>query len=184
MRQSIELPLGTYEEALGWVGRERSVQFAEVPVNWPMIKVFASLLEDPNPAYWDEDAGRFLWGGVVAPPAMLHAWLMPLQWRPQGAEVCTTLAAMVPLPGNTLINVSVETTYSGPIREGTHLNLTERIVSISPEKRSRLGRGHFITSAGIYRDQQGHELACHTNTLFRYSPSEEDVSGGDHAAVS
>lgn len=174
MRHTIDLPLGTYEEALTWVGRERSVQFAEVPVNWPMIKVFASLIEDGNPAYWDEEMARSLWGGVVSPPAMLHAWLMPLQWRPQGADACTTLAAMVPLPGNTLINVSVETVYSCPMREGAHLNLTERILSVSPEKRSRLGPGHFVKSLGIYRDERGHELARHTNALFRYTTDDDN----------
>jgi hypothetical protein len=174
MAAPVDLPFGTYEDALTWVGRERSVQFAEAPVNWPMIKVFASLLEDGNPAYWDEERARSSWGGIVSPPAMLHAWLMPLPWRPHGADECTTLAAQVPLPGDTLINVSVETVYSRPIPEGTHLNLTERILSVSPEKRSRLGPGHFVTSLGIYRDQCGREIARHTNTLLRYTADHGD----------
>ncbi|HTK62095.1 MAG TPA: hypothetical protein VL595_06950, partial [Pseudonocardia sp.] len=48
-----DLPRGSYEDALLWVGREREVQFAEVAVNHPMVKVFAAMVEDGNRSYWD-----------------------------------------------------------------------------------------------------------------------------------
>jgi acyl dehydratase len=164
-----DLPIGTYEEGLTWVGHQRAVHFAEVPVNAPMVKVFAALVEDGNPGYWDEDFARRRWGGILSPPAMLHVWLMPLQWRPQGAETYRNLGLEVPLPGNTLINAAVDTTFHHPIRVGDHLNLTERIVSVSPEKHSRVGVGHFVASEATYRNQCGIQVARQTNTLFRYS---------------
>ena len=47
------------------------------PVNQPMIRHWATALEDHNPVYVDPDftkASRF--GGIVAPPLMLQTWTM------------------------------------------------------------------------------------------------------------
>jgi acyl dehydratase len=163
-----ELPQGSYEEALSWVGHQREIQLAEVPVNWPMIKVYAAMLEDPNRSYWDEQFAKQVWGEVIAPPGMLHVWLMALQWRPDGADPPYPLCAMVPLPGDTLINTKTETTFHEPMRLGDRLNMRERVESISPEKETRLGKGHFVKTLAQYRTQQGTLVAEHVNTLLRY----------------
>jgi hydroxyacyl-ACP dehydratase HTD2-like protein with hotdog domain len=155
---------------LSWVGREREIQFAEVAVNWPMVKVFAAMVEDGNRSYWDEDFARRVWGDVVAPPGMLHVWLMALQWRPEGAAAPYPLCAMVPLPGDTLINTRTRTEFHAPMRVDDHLNMVEKVESISPEKATRLGRGHFVTTVARYRNQRGALLAEHTNVLLRFSP--------------
>jgi hypothetical protein len=168
VKHLLPLPRGSYEDALAWVGREREVQFAEVSVNWPMVKVFAAMVEDGNRSYWDgEFAGR-VWGGVVAPPGMLHVWLMALQWRPGGAGLPYPLCAMVPLPGDTLINTGTRTVFHAPMRVGDHLNMVERVESVSAEKVTRLGRGHFVTTLARYRNQGGVLVGEHTNTLLRF----------------
>ncbi len=141
------------------------MQFAEVPVNWPMVKVFAALVEDGNRAYWDENNA---WGGIIAPPGMLHVWLMELQWSPDGVGTPYPLCAMVPLPGDTLINTRTRTVFHAPMRVGDRLNMTERVESVSPEKTTRLGRGHFVTTLASYRNQHGDLLGEHTNVLLRY----------------
>ena len=33
---------------------DQRTRFADEPVNGPMIRLYASVLEDGNPAYWDE----------------------------------------------------------------------------------------------------------------------------------
>jgi acyl dehydratase len=166
--QAFPLPRGTYDEALQWVGRERETAVAEVPVNWPMIKAYAAMLEDPNSSYWDERFAERAWGGVIAPPGMLHVWLMALQWRPEGADPPYPLCAMVPLPGDTLINTSTRTTFHAPMRVGDHLRMVERVESISPEKLTRLGRGHFVTTLARYRTRHDVLVAEHVNTLLRF----------------
>lgn len=164
----LPLPRGSYEDALEWVGREREIQFAEEPVNRAMVKVFAAMVEDANRSYWDEGFARRVWGAPIAPPGMLHVWLMPLQWRPDGAGWPYPLCAMVPLPGDTLINTRTRTVYHAPMRVGDHLNMVERVESVSPPKTTRLGQGHFVTTLARYRDQSGTLLAEHTNVLLRY----------------
>ena len=48
------------------------------PVNEPMIRQWCDAMGDRNPIYWSEDEGaKTLHGGVVAPPTMLQAWILP-----------------------------------------------------------------------------------------------------------
>jgi uncharacterized protein len=161
---------GTLEQARAMIGTATPVRFAPVPVNVGMIRHFASLVRDDNPAYWDEEFADRVWGGVVAPPAMLLTWLMPMEWTPSGQEVVAPLPGQIPLPGETFINASHDCEYLAPIRAGDHLNMTEELVEVSDEKATSLGRGHFVTTVSTYRNQHGDVVARATNVLYRYTP--------------
>lgn len=162
------LTFGTYEEALTWVGRTSEANVGEVPVNGPMVKIYCSAVQDANPSYWDEGFAHEHWDGTVAPPGMLQTWTIPLQWRPDGRRTIAIMAAKVPLPGDKPINVSTDFEFFLPVREGMLLTMTDRLEAISPEKTTKVGIGHFITSISEYRDQHGTLLARSTNVLFRY----------------
>lgn len=166
------LNFGTYEEALGWIGRSTEANIGEVPVNGPMIKIYCSAVQDPNPSYWDEDFARDAWGGIVAPPGMLQTWTIPMQWKPGGRRTISVMAAKVPLPGDKPINVSTEFEYFEPVREGMVITMIDRLEAISPEKTTKIGTGHFITSVSEYRDQHGTLLSRSTNVLFRYKAND------------
>jgi acyl dehydratase len=171
----VEFPIGTYEDAVKMIGVQQEVRFGEAPVSWALIKAFAAMIEDPNVTYWDEERARQLWGSVVAPPGMLHAWVMPLLWRPEGKDERTALAARVPLPGTSLINVSTDVEYFRPVRVGETINVVETLVSVSEEKATRLGVGHFVTSVAVYRNGEGAKIADYYNTLYRFTPSGVDA---------
>jgi uncharacterized protein len=161
---------GTYEDAQSWIGYTQEIEFGVVPVNEGMIKTFAALLEDGNPSYWDEDIAGRIWGGLISPPAMLHVWLMPLNWTPKPSPTTrvSSLSILVPLPGDTIINSSTDTRYFRPIRAGDRLNFVEQVTAVSPQKKTRLGTGHFVTTVGTYRTQAGKLVAVHTNVAVRY----------------
>ncbi len=165
-----ELPVGTYSDALKMVGFEQEVRYSELPVDRSMVAYFCALLEDPNPCYWDPQEAERLWGSLIAPPAMLHVWLMPLPWRPQGADHRFALAMTVPLPGRDLINVGVDVTYEDHVRVGDTMSVVERLDSVGPEKSTRLGVGHFIVTTAVYRNGDGKVIGTLENTLFRYEP--------------
>ena len=167
-----KLPIGTYEEALTWVGRESTVLFSPMPVNECRIKTFVALLQDGNRSYWDPRAYESVWSGHPAPPGMLLTWLMPLCWHPDGAEKLLPLLTRVPLPGRTLINVETDTEFHRPVFIGDRLNRVERILGVSEEKRTRLGVGHFVSSVAHYRDQAGVEVATESMQMLRYEPGE------------
>ena len=164
------LPVGTYEDALKMVGFEQEVRYSEVPVDRAMIAYFCASLEDPNPTYWEPALSERLWGGLVAPPAMLHVWVMPLPWRPQGADHRFALAMTVPLPGREIINVGVDVAYEEHVRVGDTVSVVERLDSVGPEKSTRLGVGHFIVTTATYRTGAGVLIGTLENTLFRYEP--------------
>jgi acyl dehydratase len=163
-----QLPRGTYEEALTWVGRERAVQFAPMPVNEVRITLFVSMVRDANPAYWDPKSVP-VWAGRPAPPGMLLTWMMPLGWHPHGTKKVLPMCTEVPLPGDTLINVENETRFHRPIFVGDHVNVVDKVVSVSEEKQTRVGPGHFVETVATYRNQAGQLLATETLRLLRYS---------------
>jgi acyl dehydratase len=167
------LPLGAYEDALTMIGVQQEIQFGEVPVSLAMIKAFAAVVEDSSPAYWDTTEARRLWGGIVAPPGMLHGWVMPLVWRPGGREKRTALSARIPLPGTSLINVSTDVEYFDYVRPGDTVNVTETLTAVSEEKLTRLGVGHFVTTLAVYRTGTGVRIADYRNTLYRYTPHDQ-----------
>lgn len=152
---------GTAAEAADWVGRRSAVHAPEVPVNEAMVFNYCALLEDSNPRFWR---------GGESPPGMMQTWGLPLVWRPETDVRPYMFALEVPLPGTHIINTSVDVSFLGPVRFGDHVEMQETIVSISPEKNTRLGAGHFITTLASYF-VAGDLVATAENVLFRYLPA-------------
>ena len=163
--------MGTYEEGLRMIGARSEVRFSECEINWPMIKYYCALVEDANPSYWDREWAQQQWGGLIAPAGMLQVWLSRIQWKPGGVRPSPSLADSIPLPGDTLINVSTEAEFLRPMRIGDVLNVVDEVVAITPEKTTRLGTGHFVTTVATYRNQRGETVARNTNQLFRFTKS-------------
>ena len=168
---SYEFAFGTYEEAARMVGTRTEPRCAGSAVSGARIQHFASMVRDPNPAYWDAEFARRQWGGVVAPPALLMGLLMPPPWVPTGEPPTASIAVRVPLPGTAIINASNDVEYLSPVLEGDRLSVVEEVVSVSPEKTTRLGVGHFIETLETYSTGDGSPVAISRNSLFRYTPA-------------
>lgn len=166
------LAFGTYEDALRMVGATGEVRTAATAVSGARIQLFAAMVRDGNRSYWDADYARQRWGGLLAPPAMLMSWAVPPPWHPRGSRPAGSIALRVPLPGTTFINAANDAEFSQPIVEGDVLSVVEEVVAVSPEKRTRLGVGHFVETLETYRRQDGAVVATCRNTLFRFTPGE------------
>jgi acyl dehydratase len=166
-----EFAYGTYEDALGWVGRQTEPRYAGTAVSGARIQHFASMVRDPNLSYWDGDFAQRVWGGLIAPPALLTGLLMPPPWTPSGERPTASIAIQVPLPGVVIINASNEAEFLTPILEGDRLSIVEEVVSVSPEKTTRVGIGHFIETLETYYRGDGTLVATSRNILFRYTPA-------------
>lgn len=164
------LPLGTLEEARALVGRRTPLRAAPAEVSWGRIQQFCAMTRDANPSYWDPEFADNYWGGLVAPPAMLLAWLMPLEWSPWAALPEPMLMARIPLPGTSMVNRSNDTTFHLPVRVGDHLSVEEELSSVSDLKSTRLGDGHFLETLSVVRRQDDQVVAEVRNTLFRFTP--------------
>jgi acyl dehydratase len=164
------LPIGTLEDARAMIGQRTAPRLAEAEVSWGQVKSFCAMTHDGNPSYWEPEFATAQWGGLVAPPAMLMTWLMPLEWSPQSSTPQPMLPARVPLPGPSMINGSNDTTYFLPVMVGDRLTVEEEVVSVSDEKTTRLGVGHFVETLSVYRNQRSEVVAEVRNTLFRFTP--------------
>lgn len=170
---SYEFAFGTYEEALAMVGVASEPRFAGTAVSASRIQHFAAMVRDDNPSYWDQEFASAIWGGLVAPPALLMGLLLPPPWLPTGQPPVPSIAIRVPLPGTTFINASNEVEFLMPILEGDRLSVVEELASVSPEKRTRLGIGHFVETRDTYRRADGSPVATSRNTLFRFTPADD-----------
>ena len=168
---SYKLAFGTYEDALRMVGVATEPRIAGTVVSAARIQMFAATIQDANPSYWDDDFATQNWGGLVAPPALLMGWLTPLPWEPGGRPPAAAIAIRVPLPGTTFINAANEAEFPLPIIEGDRLTVVEEVVSVSPEKKTKLGSGHFVETMDTFTRQDGAVVATNRNTLFRFTPA-------------
>jgi acyl dehydratase len=167
---SYELAFGTYADALRMVGVATKPRTAGTVVSAARIQMFAATVRDGNPSYWDAGFATRTWGGLLAPPALLMGWLTPPPWEPTGRPPVSAIAIRVPLPGTTFINAANEAEFPLPIVEGDRLTFVEEVVSVSPEKQTRLGVGHFVETLDTFTRQDGAVVAKNRNTLFRFTP--------------
>lgn len=170
MTQSFDLAYGTYEDALRMVGTRTQPRYVGTAVSGARIQHFAAMVRDANPSYWDEEFAQRQWGGLVAPPALLMGWRIPPPWVPTEQPPASSIAIRVPLPGITFINASNEVDFPCTIIEGDRLHVVEEVVSVSPEKRTRLGAGHFVETCEEFHREDGTLVAVNRNTLFRFTP--------------
>jgi uncharacterized protein len=168
---------GTYQDALKMVGARTQPRVAGTVVSGARIQHFAALVRDSNPAYWDHDFATKVWGGLVGPPALLMGWVIPQPWAPDGIRPEAGIAIRVPLPGRTFVNASNEAEFLIPVVEGDRLSIVEEVVSVSPQKTSKLGVGHFIQTLDTFQRDDGAVVALNRNTLFRFNPGEASDGG-------
>lgn len=146
-----------------------------------MIRHFVEAVGDENPVYIDDEAARASGRvGVVAPAAMLQAWTMQgLRQKlagggggAGGAGAQDELMALLASRGFTsVVATDCEQDYCRELRPGDRLTATSRIESVSAEKRTALGAGHFVTSRTEFRDEAGEVVGRMMFRILLYRPA-------------
>jgi uncharacterized OB-fold protein/acyl dehydratase len=148
------------------------------PVNVPMIRHLVQALGDTNPVYLDEGAAKgSVHGGVIAPPRSLQVWVMhglrTANGR-RGHSAQDHLMNLLDEAGFTsVVATNCEQEYFRPIRPGDHLSVESVIDSVSEEKATGLGVGHFVTTRQTYRDQHGNHVADMLFRILKFKPGEK-----------
>jgi uncharacterized OB-fold protein/acyl dehydratase len=161
---------------------------ARDPVNLAMIRHWCDAVDDRNPVYTDpEFAAGSIHGGIVAPPAMLQAWTMRGLRPPGGASSApgaqAQLLALLDGAGFTsVVATDCSQEYRRYLRPGDELTVETTIESVSPEKRTALGAGHFVTQRMVYRDQRGEEVATMRFRILKFRPGSGRDAGRSAAA--
>jgi uncharacterized OB-fold protein len=124
-----------------------------------------------------EFAAKSIHGGIVAPPTMLQAWtmrgLLPREVREaQSAAGALGVLRLLDEAGFTsVVATNCTQEYARYLRPGDLLNAETRIESISEEKQTALGPGHFVSQRTIYRDQRGEVVATLRFRLLKFRPA-------------
>lgn len=178
-------------------GRPTGAPFdAPDEVNQPMIRHWVEAMGDENPVYVDEAAARAAgFSGVVAPPTMLQAWTMRGYRRSmeieraraeadagagpprQGEDALDQLFGLLDEAGFTsVVATDCEQEYHRPLVLGDRLRAESVIETISPEKRTALGDGYFVTTRTDYRDREGDVVASMRFRILRFRPRSSPTS--------
>ena len=168
---SYELAFGTYEDALRMVGAKGEPRTAATAVSGARIQLFAAMVQDGNRSYWDAEFARQSMGRPARPAGLVDGVADTTAVAARGAgRRWRRWCCGCRLPGTTFINAANDVEFLQPIVEGDLLTVVEELVSVSPEKRTRLGVGHFVETLETYRRQDGAVVATCRNTLFRFTP--------------
>ncbi|MHB8680588.1 MAG: bifunctional MaoC family dehydratase N-terminal/OB-fold nucleic acid binding domain-containing protein [Acidimicrobiales bacterium] len=167
------------------------------PVNLAMIRHWVEAMGDENPVYLDDHAARAAgFAGVVAPATMLQAWIMrgykataeteraravraEAGTGSESAPAASTASAQDELFSllddagfTSVVATNCEQEYHRPLVLGDLLTVTSVVESVSPEKRTGLGDGHFVTTRLDYRDQDGGLVATMRFRILRFRPKD------------
>jgi uncharacterized protein len=144
------------------------------PVNQPMIRHWVEAVGDHNPIYTDPDvAEKSVHGEIVAPPVMLQAWVMRgVSPRPaSGGNARDELMRVLDDAGFTsVVATNCEQEYHRYLHLGDHLSTTTTIESVTDEKATGLGVGHFVTTRVDYRTDDGELVATMRFRILKFKP--------------
>ncbi len=173
------------DELQSLVGTRAEPRRAIDPVNRTMIRQWCEAMDDHNPVYRDPAAAeRSIHGGLVAPPAMLDAWMMIGQAPRslQGGQ-SSPLGAVLPRLDEAgfvgVVATNAEHEYERYLRPGDELTAHETLEAVSPEKKTGLGTGHFVTTVTEYRDADDRTVGRMRWSILKFRPN---VGAGAAAA--
>jgi len=169
------------EQLQAFVGREIGApDVARDPVNEAMIRQWCEALGDANPAYTEVDAAKAsVHAGLVAPPTMLQAWILPgvEMARPmaeQRQDLQKQLHLLLDAAGYAaVVATDCEQEYHRYLKPGDRVSATTVIQSISAEKATALGIGFFIDTRTTFRDQAGEEVGWMRFRVLKFKPHQQ-----------
>jgi acyl dehydratase len=169
------------KQRLRELAQESPPEAAPLEVNEYLIRHWCETLEDANPLYLDADYARSQGlRGVVAPlGAVMTTFTMPFRWpwppaesggRVPAPHIHYDVKAALDLPVGIIQSIEVEA--HAPLQIGDRVSVGQRLVSVSPWKKTRVGEGHFWTMDRLYRNQRGELVLRERMSAFGYGRQE------------
>jgi uncharacterized OB-fold protein/acyl dehydratase len=163
-----------YEKLKVFEGVSTGTQVGADAVNQAMIRHWVEAMGDQLPIYTDADAAaRTVHGQVIAPPVMLQAWVMRgVAPRPSvGGSKQDELMRLLDDAGfSSVVATNCEQEYDRMLHLGDHLRTRSVIDSISEEKTTGLGVGHFVTTRVEYETLDGEAVGRQLFRILKFRP--------------
>ncbi len=171
-----------YERIQEWVGRRGEPQVARDPVNLATIRRWVEAFDDDNPIYVDDKAA-FAEGleGVVAPPTMLDVWDKQGQrYERQAGNPQANVLTLLEQGGFTsTLAVNSELEFTRYLRPGEVVRSIQTLESVTEEKQTTIGAGHFVTARYRYETIDGDHVGEVVFRVLKFKPG----TGRDSDAV-
>ena len=166
---------------------ESPPEAAPLEVNEYLIRHWCETLEDGNPLYLDADYARSQgFRGVVAPlGSIMTTFSMQFRWpwppaeygdRDPALHIHYDVKEALNLPVGIIQSIDVEA-YT-PLQVGDRVSVGQRLVSVSPWKKTRVGEGHFWTMDRLYRNQHGELVLRERMSAFGYGRQRGAAAAG------
>jgi len=166
-----------YGELKAMIGQDQAEMMATDEVCKHMIRHWCEAMEDANPLYTDEEYARnSKYGSIIAPPPMIWSWVIPPLWPSSGRpELWESIFQACAKGGfDQVIDTDVEMEFYRPLFPGDRVTAVIKMYNVTEEKRTNLGRGHFITVESIYKDQKAELVCVQRVTLLIYKAGVSD----------
>jgi uncharacterized OB-fold protein/acyl dehydratase len=147
-------------------------------VNQAMIRHWVEAMGDTNPVYVDPDAAAAtVHGEIIAPPVMLQAWTMQGihgNVRIPGEESANPQTALLNLLESQgfvgVVATDCDQEYDRMLHLGDHLMTRSVVDSVSEEKATGLGVGHFVTTRIEYLTLDGEPVGRQLFRILKFRP--------------
>jgi acyl dehydratase len=160
-----------YDELKAMIGQDQPEMVATDEVCKQMIRHWCEAIQDANPLYTDEEyARKSRYGSIIAPPAMVQAWVIPPLWPPKEmpAVYRGVFEACARGGFDQVIDTDCEMEFVRPLFPGDRARAVTGVCGVTMEKDTRLGRGHFVTLESTYSNQRGEPVCVQRVTLLVY----------------
>jgi acyl dehydratase len=167
----------TDPEILSLFGADRvEIHPSAVPVSeWPIL-AWCRAMGDENPVYRDRDAARSHGHrDVFAPPVMMYSFTMPgLSAEPEDGLLATLRRGLSRHGFDSVLAANYEQEFITHVRLGDRLSRTTRFESMSDEKQTSVGAGHFVVMADEIVNQKGDLIGRQKMRILFFRPGVTD----------
>ncbi|MFT4519703.1 MAG: putative OB-fold protein [Halioglobus sp.] len=169
------------DEINSFVGKE---VYAATPaaddVNMPMIRQWAEVLGETNPAYLDADwAAKSARGKTIAPPAMMYVWGQEGYQVTKGRapNAMSNLVKFFDENGYTgVLGTNVKQEYHKEVSPGDSVVMEMHIDNISERKTTARGTGYFFETLTTFSDQNGDTIGTQRFKVLKFIPQEQPAA--------
>jgi uncharacterized OB-fold protein len=176
------------EEVYAFVGREVCPRTpAPDNVNAAMIRQWAEILGDTNPAYTNTEwAAQSARGRTIAPAAMMYVW------GQEGFAVTTgrapdaqsDICRLFDKHGYTgVLGTNVKQEYFKEVSPGDNVAMEMTIDNISERKTTGRGTGYFFETLATFTDQNGDKIGTQRFKVLKFIPQEQPAAAASEETL-
>ena len=169
------------DKVYAYVGRQVCpLTEAKDGVNASMIRHWAEVMGDTNPAYSDAEwAAASKRGKTIAPPAMMYVWgqegFAVTTGRPSDAQ--SDLVELFNEHGFTgVLGTNVRQEYFKEVSPGDCVTMEMVIDNISERKTTGRGTGYFFETLATFTDQHGDRIGTQRFKVLKFIPQDQPAA--------